>query len=170
MAEEIERKFLVAQLPPELEDAPATRIDQGYVAIHADGTEVRVRRRDANATLTVKGPSRDSGLARVEVELQLDAGAFAQLWPLTEGRRVEKTRHLLPVEAEDLRIELDVYAGALEGLMVAEVEFAGAAAARAFRGPAWLGPEVTADDRYKNQRLALDGRPAPVREVPPPSG
>ena len=50
---EIERKFLVPELPQGLERWPATRIEQGYLAIDGDGTEVRVRRRDGDAVLTV---------------------------------------------------------------------------------------------------------------------
>ena len=42
---EIERKFLVAELPAELAEHPGQRIEQGYLAIAPDGVEVRVRRR-----------------------------------------------------------------------------------------------------------------------------
>lgn len=53
-AVEIERKFLVPEHPRGLEGSPATRIEQGYIAIASDGTEVRVRRRDGRCVLTVK--------------------------------------------------------------------------------------------------------------------
>lgn len=157
---EIERKFLVPELPPGLGRWPATRIEQGYIAIGGDGTEVRVRRRDGDVVLTVKG---GGGLSRAEEEIGIDAERFARLWPLTEGRRLEKTRHLIPA-GEGLNIELDVYSGALTGLAVAEVEFASEEAADAFGPPAWFGPEVTDDARYKNQRLASEGAPADAGE------
>ena len=121
----------------------------------ADGTEVRVRRRDANAWLTVKS---GGGRARVEEEIEIDGERFERLWPLTEGRRIEKTRYEIPV-GDDLVIELDVYAGDLDGLVIAEVEFDSEEAAEAFAAPDWLGPDVTEDLRYKNQRLARDGAP-----------
>jgi adenylate cyclase len=54
-------------------------------------------------------------------------------------------------------IELDVYHGQLEGLITAEIEFASAEAAAAFRPPAWLGREITDDPGYKNKRLATHG-------------
>ena len=79
---EIERKFLVAELPPELADHPGERIEQGYLAIAPDGVEVRVRRRAGQATLTVKsGP----GQVRTEEELAIDARRFDALWQLTDG-------------------------------------------------------------------------------------
>jgi adenylate cyclase len=152
---EIERKFLVAELPPGLADRPAQRIEQGYLAIAPDGVEVRVRRRGETATLTVKsGP----GQVRTEEELAIDERRFASLWPLTGGRRVSKTRHLIPLEP-GLIAELDVYHDAHDGLLVAEIEFPSVEAAERFAPPAWLGREVTGDPRYANQSLALHGTP-----------
>lgn len=152
---EIERKFLVPEAPGDLDRHRSTAIEQGYLAIADDGTEVRIRRRDGSATLTVKG---GGGRSRVEEELEIDAERFERLWPLTEGRRIEKTRYEIPA-ADGLTIELDVYDGALAGLVVAEVEFESEQAADAFSGPDWLGREVTEDSRYKNQRLACEGAP-----------
>jgi adenylate cyclase len=153
---EVERKFLVGPNPPVLEESRSTRIEQGYIAIDADGTEVRVRRRDGTAVLTVKS---GGGRSRLEEEIVIDAERFERLWPLTDGRRLEKTRYLIPA-GSGLNIELDVYSGALAGLMVAEVEFGSEEAADAFEPPEWLGSEVTDDVRFKNQTLAREGPPA----------
>ena len=73
------------------------------------------------------------------------------------GRRVEKTRHLLPWGVHT--IELDVYTGALEGLLVAEIEFASEQEAVALDPPAWFGRDITSDERYKNRQLARLGLP-----------
>lgn len=152
---EIERKFLVRELPPGLDPSGSSQIEQGYLAIGDDGTEVRVRRRDGSAVLTVKS---GGGRSRLEEEIEIDVERFGRLWPLTEGRRLEKTRHRIPA-GDGLTIELDVYAGELAGLMVAEVEFASEEAADAFEPPDWFGSEVTDDARFKNQRLACEGVP-----------
>jgi adenylate cyclase len=152
---EVERKFLVERIPKDLERFPARSIVQGYLAVGADGSEVRLRRRGDATLLTVK---RGQGIARREVEVVIGADAFERLWPLTEGARIEKTRYELRAD-DDLTIELDVYAGALQGLLIAEVEFDGEAAAAGFRPPGWFGREVTEQSAYKNQRLAVDGRP-----------
>jgi adenylate cyclase len=152
---EIERKFLVPEPPPDLGRWPSTRIEQGYLAVGADGTEARVRRRDGKATLTVKG---GRGRSRAEEEIAIDDERFERLWPLTQGRRIEKTRYVIPAAA-GRELEVDVYGGALAGLTVAEVEFAGEDEASAFEPPDWFGREVTDDARFKNQRLACDGAP-----------
>jgi CYTH domain-containing protein/CHAD domain-containing protein len=151
---EIERKFLVPDLPGWLADHPATRIEQGYLAIDAEA-EVRLRRAGSDLTLTVK---RGGGEVREEVEISLGPGQFNQLWPLTEGRRLLKTRHLVPL-GDRLRAEVDVYGGSLAGLVTAEVEFESRARSRSFRGRKWMGVEVTGDAGYANQNLATAGDP-----------
>jgi adenylate cyclase len=151
---EIERKFVVPEPPSDVERHPSERIVQGYVAMTGE-TEVRVRRRGEDATLTIKA---GEGRVRVEEEIEIGERRFASLWPLTEGRRIEKVRHLIPAPG-GVTIELDVYEGALEGLVTAEVEFESEAASDSFEPPGWLGGEVTEDPRYKNRRLALEGRP-----------
>jgi CYTH domain-containing protein len=151
---EIERKFLVADRPGELERSDATQIRQGYLAIGEDGSEVRVRERDGKMTLTVK---RGGGRTRAEEEIELDAGEFERLWPLTEGRRLEKRRHEVPYAG--VTVEVDVYGGALDGLMLAEVEFPSEQAADEFEPPVWLGRELTDDARFSSHQLALEGKP-----------
>ena len=150
---EIERKFLLTRVPDAL---PAGEpIEQGYLAVAPDGVEVRIRRRAGRCTLTVKsGP----GHVRVEEELEIDDRRFEALWALTEGRRIAKTRHLVPLEG-GATAEVDVYADALEGLLTAEIEFGSTGASAAFAPPDWLGREVTGDARYAYQSLALAGAP-----------
>jgi adenylate cyclase len=155
MGREIERKLLVEALPDDLDGWDAARLEQGYLAI-TDEVEVRVRRKGgATAVLTVKS---SPALARVEEELPLDGDAFERLWPLTEGRRLVKVRHTREA-APGVLFELDVYEGALAGLVTLEVEFADEDAANAWTPPPWAGREVTGDKAYANQSLAVDGRP-----------
>ncbi len=56
-------------------------------------------------------------------------------------------------------MELDVFGGALEGLLIAEVEFESEAESQDFEPPDWLSDEITGDHRYMGQRLALNGAP-----------
>ncbi|HWD76617.1 MAG TPA: CYTH domain-containing protein [Solirubrobacteraceae bacterium] len=152
---EIERKFLVGRTPADLDTHPSAEIEQGYVAITDDGVEVRMRRYGGRASLTIKSAGER---ARLEEEVEIDERRFKALWPLTEGRRIQKTRYRIPAP-DGLTIELDVYHGQLAGLITAEVEFDSPAAATAFTPLEWLGQEVTDDPRYKNKRLATEGLP-----------
>jgi CYTH domain-containing protein/CHAD domain-containing protein len=161
LAVEIERKFLITQLPPELRRFAHQRLRQGYLISAGDDLEVRLRARDGQTILTIK---HGGGLTREEDERAIEPERFARLWPLTEGHRIEKVRYAIPAE-EGLTIGLDAYTGALDGLAIAEVEFDSEAQAQRFTPPAWFGPEVTGDRRYANQRLADDGLPrVPAQE------
>ncbi len=154
MAAEIERKFVLAARPAALDGAERVEIEQGYLAITPE-IEVRLRRADAERTLTAKA---GHGETREEVEVELAAGAFERLWALTAGRRLRKRRSRVPLDG-GLVAEVDEYEGGLAGLRVAEVEFPTEPAARAFHPPAWLGREVTGEAAYANQALAVDGLP-----------
>lgn len=153
MGNEIERKFLVPALP-DLCPYLFAEIVQGYIAIMANGGEVRLRRKANDYYLTVKN---GEGLIRSEVEIELSLNQFEALWPLTEGRRIEKKRY--KIKYEGALIELDIYQGNHEGLIIAEVEFLSAEAACQFKPPNWFGNEVTEDPRYKNRQLAGHGFP-----------
>ncbi|MBA2240995.1 MAG: adenylate cyclase [Solirubrobacterales bacterium] len=154
MSREIERKFRLAAAPAWLDDHDCEPIEQGYLVSEGERVEVRLRRSGGRASLTVKSLG---GLNRAEVVLDLEPSQVETLWPLTEGRRITKRRHR--VSGERLPVEVDVYAGGLEGLVVAEVEFGSEAEANRFEPAGWLGREVTGDERFANRKLASDGLP-----------
>ncbi len=151
---EIERKFLVEILPDDIETLPHSEIEQGYLAV-AGETEVRLRRVGHAHFLTVK---RGSGLVREEAEVPISREQFEVVWPFTEGMRLTKTRYYRRLRGQT--VEYDVYGGSLEGLCIAEVEFASLDAVAAFDGFAGMGREVTGDKRYANKWLASGGRPS----------
>ncbi len=156
MPREIERRFLIVD--PESASRhgrESERIEQGYVAIDPDGTQVRVRRLGDERLLTLK---RGSGRERFEAELEIAEADFDDLWPLTEGRRIEKCRHYGDAGG-GAEFEADVFAGPLDGFSVVEVEFDSAAASERFEPPEWFGREVTDDERYSNVSLAVHGLP-----------
>jgi CYTH domain-containing protein len=151
---EIERKFLVDEPPDAAQLGTGESIRQGYVAAE-EAVSVRVRITDREAWLTVKA---GGGVARTEVELPLSEEQADALWPHTEGRRIVKRRHRVALDGDDVA-ELDVYAGALDGLITVEVEFDDEAAADAFEPPAWFGREVTHESGWSNLSLSEHGRP-----------
>ena len=64
---EIERKFLVRDSSYRQAARSSSHIQQGYLS-SGRGCTVRVRLRDDEAYLTIKGPSADGGLSRYEFE------------------------------------------------------------------------------------------------------
>jgi adenylate cyclase len=89
--------------------------------------------------------------------LEIGSEQFEALWSLTEGRRVEKVRYLVPTESGE--VEVDVFGGELAGIITAEMEFDSEAASDAFEPPDSLGIEVTGDERHANETLATRGLP-----------
>ena len=150
-AREIERKFLIKGLPAELKRARRYSIAQGYLAAEPGGRHVRLRQEGKTASLTLKS---GRGNSREEREIKLSAKQFAALWTATAGRRLRKVRHEIPWK--NLVIEIDIYRGKNNGLMVAEVEFPNRAACRRFKPPNWFGREVTGEKRYSNVMLATE--------------
>jgi len=148
---EIERKFLVKRLPPEVKRARSYTIAQGYLAAEPDDRHVRLRKRGDAASLTFKTVD---GSVREEREIQLSDKQFRALWPGTRGRRLRKVRYQIPWN--DVLVEIDIYRGKNNGLIVAEVEFPNRAACRKFRPPDWFGREVTGEKRYSNIQLACE--------------
>ncbi len=147
---EIERKFLVRNLPPGFREAPATRIDQGYAE---DGLRFR---RKGDRYFETRKLSR--GMVSEETEREITREEFDAAWPSTENRRLEKRRTNFPLDG-GLVAEIDVFDGSLEGLLYVEVEFESVDEAKAFDPPDWFGREVTDDYRYKNSSLARLGLP-----------
>src|SRR6266496_4466795 len=146
---EIERKFLVKELPPGLNRFRSYPIAQGYLASEPGGRHVRLRKKGKTASLTFKV---GRGGTREEREIKLSAKQFAALWPATAGRRLRKLRYEIPWR--NLLIEIDVYRGRHAGLVVAEVEFPDRVMCLKFKPPSWFGREVTGEKRYSNVRLA----------------
>ena len=154
---ERERKYLVEVVPDVADLSDRVELRQGYLVA---GERVSVRVRDAGPegrTLTIKA---GRGAERTELEWRIEDMQFDAVWPLTEGRRLVKTRHRIPSAGHV--IELDVFGEQLQGLVVAEVEFTSMAALESFEPPAWFGREVTDDGRYTNAALALAGLPDPL--------
>ena len=151
---EIERKFLVRSLPPQLDLFEGASIVQGYLNADEDTREVRLRAEKGRWLLTFK---QGGGTVRQETEVRLSEAQFAALWPLTRGRRIVKTRFQIPHPHGV--IPLDLYAGKLRGLATVEMEFRSTTDCRKFRPPPWVGQEVTGDPRFKNRQLATRTTP-----------
>ncbi len=147
MATEIERKFLVSG-DFSKEVCSSQRIVQGYICSQP-GRTVRVRIRGEKGYLTIKGPSDVKGLSRYEFEQEIPLSDAEQLLQLCEPGAIDKVRHLVQVGAHTW--EVDVFAGANEGLVLAEIELA--SEDEPFELPDWIGKEVSGDRRYYNSML-----------------
>jgi adenylate cyclase len=147
MAQEIERKFLVAN------DAWRDHTDgklyrQGYIPT-TDARTVRIRIVGDQGLITLKGPVVNMSRSEFEYAIPL-ADAEEMLSTLCDPPLIEKYRYQLPVD--DLLWEIDEFLGDNQGLLIAEVELV--SPDQAVSLPHWVGKEVTGDERYYNSYLA----------------
>ncbi len=160
---EIERKYLIRRVPESCLAFPSTQIEQGYLCTDP---VVRVRRDGDEYYLTYKSRGL---LAREEYNLPLTREAYAHLVRKADGILLSKRRYRIPLaeamkagrpaapqpdNVPPLTVELDVFEGRYQGLILAEVEFATLAEAEAFSPPSWFGPDVTLSGEYQNSRLS----------------
>ena len=143
---EIERKFLVEQIPFELDGYSCFRIEQAYLCTEP---VLRIRRKDDAYILTYKGPG---FLMREEHEFPLTEEAYRHLMEKADGNRIMKNRFLIPYAT--YTIELDVFDPPFAPLVLAEVEFSTEEEAMKFTPPDWFGEEVTYDPAYTNAAMS----------------
>jgi adenylate cyclase len=149
MTKEIERKFLVKGDFKKLA-IKSYKIAQGYLSIVPERT-VRIRTRDDQGFITIKGISNASGTTRFEWEKEIPLNEAENLLLLCEPTIIEKIRHIVPVN-DNLYFEIDEFFGKNEGLIIAEIELPHENTT--FTKPSWLGEEVTGQLKYYNASLA----------------
>lgn len=149
MSIEIERKFLVNGDYKSVAISH-TRIIQGYICSQR-GRTVRVRIRDRQGYLTIKGPSMAGGLSRYEFEKEITLDEALSLLRICEPGIIDKVRWLVPMGKHTF--EVDEFFGENEGLVMAEVELSDEN--EAYERPTFLGREVTGDRRFYNSCLRI---------------
>ncbi len=144
MGKETEQRFLVRSEEWRKHAGPGIPLRQGYLSTDAK-RNVRIRLNQKEASLTVKGKAK--GLSRPEFEYPIPLRDGEKLEHLCLKPVLEKTRYIL--KQGDLTWEIDEYAGQNRGLIIAEIE----TGTPLRKTPRWIGPEITADERYHNYNL-----------------
>lgn len=144
---EIERKYLIEKVPENLENYPHKELEQAYLCTEP---VVRIRREGDEYVLTYKSKGL---MVREEYNLPLTKEAYEHLLPKADGIVISKTRYVIP-EKQGLKIELDIFHGVHQGLVLAEVEFPDEEMAEQYCPPEWFGEDVTLSSRYHNSNLS----------------
>ena len=143
---EIERKYLIKEMPQNLDDYPCRHLEQGYLNT---SPVVRIRKDNDKYELTYKSKGL---MIREEYNLPLTKEAYEHLKTKIDGRLITKKRYMIPYES--YTIELDVFQNDLSPLTLAEVEFSSAEEANTFTAPEWFGEDVTMCGLYHNSALS----------------
>jgi adenylate cyclase len=145
---EIERKFLLRSSVWRDQVRNRVLMRQGYLS-SGSGCSIRARIAGEQAWLNLK--AKRSGMTRLEYEYAIPVHEANEILDeLCDGPLIEKYRHEIVLGVHVW--EIDEFLGANVGLIVAEIELS--SESETFDCPAWLGEEVTHDERYYNFNLA----------------
>lgn len=146
---EIERKYKVKNLDFINESFQVLDIKQGFLNTDPKRT-VRIRINGNEGFITIKGQSTDDGLSRYEWEKSIPKDEALELLTLCEKGIIDKKRYL--VHFKNQIVEVDVFFGENEGLIIAEIELTSTDILPQL--PDWIGEEVTGDVKYYNSQLS----------------
>tara|TARA_B000000441_G_C21665604_1_gene303997 strand:+ start:424 stop:912 length:489 start_codon:yes stop_codon:yes gene_type:complete len=146
---EKERKFKVKSKKFISFSHKVINIKQGYLS-KDNNLAVRVRISDKKAYLCIKGPTCKSGISRFEFEKEISLIEGTKLLKLCLPRIIFKKRYL--IEYKNQLLEVDVFEGFLEGLILAEIELN--SKSQKIYLPDWVGEEVTGVKTFYNSHLS----------------
>ena len=146
---EKERKFKVKSKKFISFSHKVINIKQGYLS-KDNNLAVRVRISDKKAYLCIKGPTCKSGISRFEFEKKISLIEGTKLLKLSLPRIIFKKRYL--IEYKNQLLEVDVFEGFLEGLILAEIELN--SKSQKIYLPDWVGEEVTGVKTFYNSQLS----------------
>lgn len=152
MAKEIERKFLLPEIPSELLIKEKRTIYQSYLAIGKE--EVRIRKVEYENSskkyfLTYKNRLKGK-FSREEIEIEITEMTYEQL--NKQSKPIIKDRLVIGLE-NDLFAEADIFNNVGFELKTVEVEFKSVIDAEKFTPPNWFGMELTGTAEFGNQFL-----------------
>lgn len=144
---EIERKFLVKDTIHEvIALIRPHQIIQAYL-VNEKSKSVRVRIMDEKAFLTIKSDM--IGITRKEYEYEIPVIEALSLIKSFGLKSLKKKRYKLEFRSKTW--EIDVFEGALQGLILAEIELE--SEDEKFDVPEWVDEEVTFKPEFLNARL-----------------
>jgi CYTH domain-containing protein len=150
---EIEVSYLPTRLPQGLDQITPKRITDMYLSDDTDLlSKLRLRQKGDSYEMTKKVTPDPTHLSvQHEYNISLTEAEFTKLRSV-HGREVIKDRYFMPLGNHT--VEVDVFKGDLEGLILIEVEFSSEAQRDAFTPPEYFGADVTEENFVAGAYLA----------------
>jgi adenylate cyclase len=140
---ELERTFLVKNIPEGMDKCPKREIADIYYPKTAKHPVLRLRKDGDRYILTKKHPVGEDKSVQKEQTVELTNEEFEALSRL-EGKHLEKVRY--ESDYKGRKVEIDVFKGALEGLVLADFEFSSQEERDTFKMPDFCLVEVTHEE------------------------
>lgn len=138
---ELERTYLVTELPADLKDFPFKEILDIYLPEASDHPVLRVRKNGERREITKKQPLTEGDASQQDEQTIILSDAEFQALRTVRGKQIRKLRYAYPYGQHT--IEVDVFQDALSGLVLADVEFSTLDELEQFQTPTWFSSEVT---------------------------
>lgn len=145
MKNEIERKFLVNELPDLMSKEKVSY--ERYFLFSDNGVELRVQRKENKFELERK--VKISDVERTREKIEISEAEFDLLKSLANISIIRDSYKIS--DAPDISIK--VYHGKYEGLVRAEVEFDSIEELEKFEAPEWFGKEITHSPLVRDAEL-----------------
>ena len=142
---EIERTFLAKELPSDLADYTSNEMIDVYIPKDAPHPVLRLRKKGSTYELTKKEVIVENDHSQFrEQTIILTESEFNALFSQIEGKKLHKIRYEYPLP--NGTAEIDVFQGALQGLVLVDVEFTSVDAKDTFAMPDFCLVDVTQSD------------------------
>ena len=149
---EIETTYLANSLPEAIKGLEGHTIIDTYFPAEAIHPHMRIRQKDSSYVLTKKSRTNEADAStHIEENVVLTKEEFEAL-NAGNGKTVAKIRYEIPLGSQVA--EIDVFTGALEGLVLVDVEFSSSEARDAFVKPDFCGTDVTQEEFVAGGMLA----------------
>ena len=144
---EIERKFLIEELPLKFEET--IHIRQYYLSNSQNMVQrLRIFNQE-KAIMSFK--EKTSKISKYEFEYTIPLKDANKMISIADVPFINKKRHIIHIDS--LKWEIDEFLDKNKGLIIAEVELK--TENQSISIPNWIGKEVTDDRKYYNYNLAL---------------
>lgn len=136
---EIEKRFLVKEIP-NLSGCKKVEMIDVYIPEVTPHAKLRARKIGEKYELTKKTRKQDGDhYTMVEQTIDITPEEFAFIYAKST-RRIEKDRYYVPLGPHTM--DLDVFKGKHQGLIIGEIEFPNEQTLQAFAKPPYLGKEI----------------------------
>jgi adenylate cyclase len=150
---ELELTYLARAIPPETKSVIPIRLLDVYIPADPDvHSRLRLRQESDSRKITKKVVINEGDAsAQHEYTIPLEANEFDALSPVSD-KRVEKDRYRVSIEGH--RAEVDIFRGALRGLVLIDFEFGSEQEKSEFTPPECCLADVTQEDFIAGGNLA----------------
>ncbi|MCK5289740.1 MAG: hypothetical protein KAJ56_02240, partial [Candidatus Aenigmarchaeota archaeon] len=149
---ELEKTYLIKYIPSDLKECRSREIIDNYIPESSADPIIRLRKVDGKYEITKKEPVDENDPAhQIEQTIVLTEIEFNEFSKLG-GRMLHKIRYLYPYNGRTA--EIDVFQGALSGLVLVDFEFDDRAELDSFEMPDFCLADVTDDIFIAGFRLS----------------